>query len=331
MAAFFSSTPKVELVDLKGKVAIVTGGNSGIGYSTVQILARHGAKVYMAARNESKATGAIAQLEAEGLGPGNGKVEYLNLDLSDPRNAKKAAEEVLKKEERLDILINNAAIVGVLFQFTGDGLSEIMVTNYLSHYVFTDTLLPLLKKTAAQPGADVRIVNVSSTAHTMIDSKSDAPPRFDTKEAFNRKYDDTWLGMLKRYGFSKLAQILHSKYLQSQFDAASIPIICLSVHPGGIQTPGVMNGTIYYPFYIKGLFWILNTFFFKPVIHGGSGVAFAAASVAVAKDRAKYGGAYLVPIGKIDPGSKSSREEALVGELHNTTEGILKEMGLSAA
>ena len=78
--------------------------SAGIGYSTVKHIARHGAKVYMAARNQSKAEAAIAQLKAEGLGPGNGEVVWLELDLKDPRNAKKAAEEFMKREKRLDVL-----------------------------------------------------------------------------------------------------------------------------------------------------------------------------------------------------------------------------------
>jgi NAD(P)-dependent dehydrogenase (short-subunit alcohol dehydrogenase family) len=76
--------------------------SSGIGYATVKSLARRGAKVYMAARNESKATGALASLESEGVGPGS--VVWLRLDLVDPRGVKKAAEEFLSKEDRLDIL-----------------------------------------------------------------------------------------------------------------------------------------------------------------------------------------------------------------------------------
>lgn len=78
--------------------------SAGIGFATVQHLARAGAKVYLAARNESRATGAIARLEHEGLQPGDGEVIWLKLDLSDPRDAKKVAEEFLKREKRLDIL-----------------------------------------------------------------------------------------------------------------------------------------------------------------------------------------------------------------------------------
>jgi len=78
--------------------------STGIGYETVKHLARRGAKVYLGARNESKATGALAQLDHEGLGPGNGEVFWLKADFSSMRSSKAAAEEFLKKEQRLDIL-----------------------------------------------------------------------------------------------------------------------------------------------------------------------------------------------------------------------------------
>lgn len=114
--------PEKDLIDLSGKVVIVTGAkfvrvaylqsrlfifsplrfSTGIGYHTAKLLARKGAKVYLGARNESKASGAIHQLEQEGLG--HGQVIWLKVDLSDPRLAKEAAEEFLRRESRLDIL-----------------------------------------------------------------------------------------------------------------------------------------------------------------------------------------------------------------------------------
>lgn len=79
-------------------------------------LARAGAKVYLAARDESRATGALAQLEVDGLGPGNGEVVWLKLDLTDPRDVKKSAEEFLKRETRLDILSTSVfRLQGLLF------------------------------------------------------------------------------------------------------------------------------------------------------------------------------------------------------------------------
>ncbi|KAG6811832.1 hypothetical protein H0H92_005629 [Tricholoma furcatifolium] len=96
--------PLTDIVDLKGKVIIVTGGNKGIGYGTVQHLARGGAKVYLAARNEERARIAIETLREGGFEPGNGDVAWLELDLSDPRSAKHSAEKFLTMEKRLDVL-----------------------------------------------------------------------------------------------------------------------------------------------------------------------------------------------------------------------------------
>lgn len=115
--------PTVDIPNLTGKVAIVTGGNAGIGYHTVAELARHGAKVlfvriclarlslilslqvYMGARNEGRANSAIAQMEADGvLKDGNGQIVWLKLDLNDPVSVKATAEEFMQRETRLDIL-----------------------------------------------------------------------------------------------------------------------------------------------------------------------------------------------------------------------------------
>jgi len=91
-----------DVPELDGKVAIVTGSTSGIGFAVVQILVRKGAKVYIAARSEEKAKASLKRIEDEGHG--KGQAEWLHLDLSDPALAKKSAEEFLTKEQRLDIL-----------------------------------------------------------------------------------------------------------------------------------------------------------------------------------------------------------------------------------
>lgn len=118
--------PATDVPDLSGRVVIVTGGkwvkpppdlanklishtSSGLGLETVKVLARHGARVYLAARNRQKGLNAIERIRAAGLSPGNGPIEFLELDLASPKLAKSAAEIFLKKEKRLDILVNNAA------------------------------------------------------------------------------------------------------------------------------------------------------------------------------------------------------------------------------
>ncbi|KAG8983995.1 hypothetical protein FRB94_014328 [Tulasnella sp. JGI-2019a] len=95
--SFNNYNPETDIPNLTGKVVLVTGGNSGIGYETVKAFVKKGAKVYLGARNESRATGAIAQLKAEGvLYHGHGLVEWLPLDLATPKTAKLGARGFLR-------------------------------------------------------------------------------------------------------------------------------------------------------------------------------------------------------------------------------------------
>ncbi|KAJ7683577.1 NAD-P-binding protein [Mycena rosella] len=308
-----------DLVDLHGKVVLVTGGNSGIGYATIQMLARNGAKVYMAARDEGRAAAAIKQLQDENIN--DGSVHWLKLDLSDPRDARRAANEVLEKEQRLDILgtfIMQLAIAPKLI--VHNGFLELMVVNHISHFVLTDTLLPLMKSTAQEPGADVRIVNVTSNAHTRV-----KPETFSTKEAFNKDYGNSTSQFLDTYGNSKLANILHVKALQKRLDAEGVPITCLAPHPGAIKTPGSDRFLASIPragWFLK----LLGPLVFAPPRKGAMTVAFAAAGKEVLAQRAKYQGAYLVPIATIASPSSFALDERLQKELYESTEGFVKEM-----
>ncbi|KAF8909345.1 NAD-P-binding protein [Gymnopilus junonius] len=299
----YTSISEDDLTDLHGKVAIVTGGNTGVGYGTVQFLVRKGAKVYIAARNEQKALDAIKQLEKEGMA--EGKLEWLKLDLSDPRIAKEAAQDFLEKETRLDILVNNAAVLNK------DGLLDIMVTNHISHFVFTDTLLPLLKTTSHEEGSDVRIINISSIAHTRNEVTS-----FEGKDSLNRDFGNSFNGYLNTYGYSKLANILHIKELQRRLDSEDVNIICVAVHPGAVLTVGAKGFLSSVPY--------LGKF----VEQGAYTSAFAAASPEVHQNKDLYKGAYLTPVAKLTEPSKSATNAKLATELYDTTESVLKELGL---
>ncbi|RDB16046.1 hypothetical protein Hypma_003421 [Hypsizygus marmoreus] len=315
--------PATDLVDLKGKVAIVTGGNAGIGFGTVQHLARGGAKVYLAARNEERATGAIARLREAGYAPGNGEVVWLKLDLSDPRDAKKAAEAFLKKEERLDILVNNAGILSGPFEKTSDGVSTMVVVNYISPFVFTRTLLPLLTETARKPDSDVRIVNLASITAKLTPSNVS----FKTIEDFNVTGRGSLMPGLVRYGHSKFLDILWTKTLQKRLDAASppIPITAIAIHPGGVDT---FTHRWVFPRFFG---WLVGLFV-ADVEHGAYTSVFAAAGKGVRERREVYGGMYLEskPVGRIARTRTDGRveDERLGREMWETTERFLEGIGV---
>ncbi|CAA7264412.1 unnamed protein product [Cyclocybe aegerita] len=311
--------PSTDVLDLTGKVAIVTGGNGGIGLETVRLLIRAGAKIYLGARSKARADECIAQLERESLGPGNGQVSWLKCDLSDPRDAKKVAQEFLEKEDRLDILVNNAGMISGPHVIGPDGVSTMAIVNYVSPYVFTRTLLPLLKKTAAEPNSDVRIVNVSSLQHKNVPSSV----KFDDVSDFNTEYRWQPLAGLKRYGHSKLMFTMWSKTLQEQLNSSTSSITVISLHPGGVDT---FSQKLPFPSFFA---WVFGFFTVPPSVGAWTPV-FAAAGKRIAENRGKYAGQYLeeFPTGTIKEVHSAVVDQRRRAVLERVTEGFLERIGI---
>ncbi|KAH7916755.1 NAD(P)-binding protein [Hygrophoropsis aurantiaca] len=321
---FFNSgfNPVSDLSDLSGKVILVTGGSAGIGYSTVKHLARHGAKVYMAARSETRAKEAIEKLVAEGLGPGNGKVIFLQLDLADPRNAKKAAEELMCKENRLDVLIHNAGMLIEKYSKSVDGIQDVMMVNVVSPFALTQSLLPLLKQSAVGPNADVRIVIVSSDGHNTV--RGD--PRFRNTEDLNEECKDAYIPGFARYCRSKLANVLYARELQRRLLSEGTNITVLAVHPGTVKSAFTERPP--YVRYKRILDILVYPIFFSSTDVGAHSSTFAAASERVRKERERYQGAYLSATCNIQKLSKVPMDDALAKELYETVESVLTEKGV---
>ncbi|OJT02819.1 hypothetical protein TRAPUB_6675 [Trametes pubescens] len=328
---FSGSAPKFDpakdLADLTGKVAIVTGGNSGIGYATVHNLARHGAKVYIAARSEERAKDAIERLRAEGLQPGNGELEWLELDLSDPRKAKASAEVFLTKEKQLDILVNNAGVMRIPYKIDSTyGIQLNMLVNHISPFVFTKALLPLLSETAKKPQSDVRIVIVSSQS---ISSMKGRDVHFRDINDINEKFGNGMFADYHRYAYSKLANVLYAKQLQRRLDFEGIPITVLTLHPGAVNTEGVRKDPAVTLPIIAPLFKLVVGKLLFAASEGAHASSFAAASPIVKAERDKYKGAYLDPPGKIvPPPAPQAESKELAEELWATTETILQSLKL---
>ena len=300
------------LPDLQSKVYIVTGGNAGIGYHTVFHLAKHNAKVYLGCRNAAKGTEAITNIKAQ---VPNANVQLLLMDLKSMKSVIAAANEVLSKETKVHGLINSAGIMATPFEMTGDQFEAQIQTNYLSHWVLTYHLLPLLQKTAAGAArGDVRIVNVSSMGHKSAPSEGINFKDINLKESFT----------FSRYAQSKLANVLHAKALnkrvgtQSQKAVAEGEIWVASLHPGNVDTQLNTNS------WGSALVPVLRCFgaYIKP--EEGSFTSLYA--VASSDFKAEDSGEYFVSIAQKSKASQKATPE-LAEKLWTWTENEMKDKG----
>ncbi|KAJ3777371.1 short-chain dehydrogenase [Lentinula raphanica] len=331
------------LADLTGKVALVTGANSplGIGWNIAYQLALKGAKVYIHARTLEKAQAGIDAILADSLAnhhinPSSSRqvsaeqlVPFV-VDLGKLTAVRDAARNLLRKEARLDILVHNAAVLAYGLELNEYGISTSMTINHIAPFLLTLELLPLLKKTSqSHPG--VRIVTLSSIAHTLI-PPSDA--RLDTLQSFNNDFGerDGVEANIKRYGYSKLANILFAKELQRKFDEASLPAISVAVHPGLVRTDGFMNNV--------GPENKSQLDYAETPLQGALAPLFAAAAAEVwtekeeGSEKLKWAGAYVMPYGIPSPvdESEAAKDPKLAKELWETTSRILAEqVGISVA
>ncbi|XP_062500935.1 retinol dehydrogenase 12-like [Corticium candelabrum] len=205
-------------VDLKGKVAVVTGGNTGIGYETAKALARMGAHVVIACRSQERAQQAIERIKLELSEAGEVNVEFVQLDLSSLQSARDFTDNFIAKGLPLHLLILNAGIAAVELGRTVDGHEKHFQINYLSHLLITLNLMSVIKSS----GPDARIVNVSSYAATF--GKFD-PSNMDGSQRYSR------MGF---YGNSKLFQIMSMYFLQRRIAGCGVTIS--SLHPGAVDT-----------------------------------------------------------------------------------------------
>ena len=200
---------------LDATTAVVTGASSGIGAETARALAAAGARLILAVRDVAAGT-TVAQSIAE-RHPGT-YLDVVALDLTDLASVRRAAVEIAALTDRVDLLINNAGVMGTGLHRTTDGFEMQFGTNHLGHFVFTNLLVPLL---AAADAA--RVVNVSSAGHTLSDILWDDPNYLE------RAYDK-W----ESYGQSKTANILFSVELDRRLAATGGH--AFAVHPGMIGT-----------------------------------------------------------------------------------------------
>jgi NAD(P)-dependent dehydrogenase (short-subunit alcohol dehydrogenase family) len=194
-------------IDLTGKIAIVTGGNTGIGLETTKVLAAAGATVIVPARDTEKAKANLKDVE---------NVELEAMDLADPKSIDAFAVKFLATGRPLHLLINNAGIMWVPLRRDSRGIESQLATNYLGQFQLVARLWPALKMSNG-----ARVINVSSQGHQF------APFDFDDPNFVDREYET-----LKAYGQSKTASNLFALELDERAKAFNVRAYAL--HPGSI-------------------------------------------------------------------------------------------------
>jgi len=207
---------ETDVGDQSGRIALVTGGNSGIGWDAVRVLAISGAKVLLGCRSLER--GNEATLRIREIHP-EADVQLLQMDLADLDSVREAAARVRSAHEKLDLLINNAGLMATPEQRTAQGFEMQFGVNHLGHFALTGLLLAQLLEV---PGS--RIVTVSSTGHR--------PGRIHFED-LNWGSD---YGPWAAYFQSKLANLLFTYELQRRLDAAGRKTAALAAHPGGSRT-----------------------------------------------------------------------------------------------
>jgi protochlorophyllide reductase len=201
-----------DIPDLSGKVVVVTGANSGLGFECSKTLAAKGATVVMTARNLQKGEAARQEILQE---QPNAALDLMKLDVGDLSSVRAFATAFKEKYDRLDILLNNAGVMAIPRQETPDGFEMQLGVNHLGHFALTGLLLDVITKT---PNA--RIHNVSSSANYM------GTINFD--DLMGEKSYSRW----GAYGQSKLANVFFTFELQKRMTAAGHDTIANVSHPG---------------------------------------------------------------------------------------------------
>jgi NAD(P)-dependent dehydrogenase (short-subunit alcohol dehydrogenase family) len=292
-----------DMPDLGGKLALVTGANSGLGLETARGLAAKGAQVLLACRGADKAQRAIDDIRAK---LPSAKLEFIPLDLSDLGSVRRCAERFKATHQRLDILCNNAGVMSLPYGKTADGFEMLFGTNHLGHFALTGLLLETILRTPKS-----RVVTVASIAHKV--GRIDLEDPHWTRRSYSKR---------GAYGQAKLANLMFALDLERRLRRSGCDAISVAAHPGYSATniafgaPGAKTS-------LFGRMVVLgNALLAQPAHLGALPSLYAATSADI------RGGDYIGPSGplefrghpvRVHPRA-SARDEAMAAQLWKASE-----------
>lgn len=204
---------------IKGKTYLITGANSGLGFSTAMALAKRGGRIHLICRNEEKGKTALVQLKNDSK---NEEIFLHICDISLMKDLKSFAYKFMENEKRLDVLINNAGVMLASKNLTSEGIDATFATNTLGTFLLTELLIPLLEKTEGS-----RVISVSSGG--MYTKRLNANYQFNNLP--------NWNDGVGAYAMTKRHQVILNEIFAKKY--TKINFYCM--HPGWSDTPGVQN------------------------------------------------------------------------------------------
>ena len=199
-----------------GRIAVVTGANTGLGYETALGLARKECKVIMACRNKDKAEKAMADIRKE---VPNANLEFIKLDLNSLKSVREFAKAYSEMHDKLDLLINNAGLMIPPLMRTEEGFESQFGVNHLGHFLLTNLLFPVIRKTE-----NARVVSLSSIAHKNGRIHFDDP---NWEKSYSK---------MDAYNQSKVACLMFAYELQRRLNDSGSKVISVAAHPGVSDT-----------------------------------------------------------------------------------------------
>jgi NAD(P)-dependent dehydrogenase (short-subunit alcohol dehydrogenase family) len=253
---------KTTAARMDGRVCVITGATSGVGYQAAKRLAQGGAHIVIVCRNGEKASRLHEELER----PYGTQIDAVQADFSRLTDVREAAATLLANYPRIDVLINNAGIHNTRRILTGDGIETVFYVNHLASFLFTRLLLDRLIESAP-----ARILQVNSQGH-----------RFGGLDLDDLNWERRRYRGLQGYGASKVAQLLTVWELADRLRGSGVTIN--AVHPGEVRTNIGMNNGLLYRWYQRYLlWWILK----DPVISGNA-IYYLAAAPEMAEVSGKF-------------------------------------------